>query len=141
MAAPNGISALDIALEALGIGPGDEVILPSFTTISRLGHICRSGATPVPVDADALTWTITAEEVAADLNERNKAVIAVQSALNESSGATNRGPSYRLSKGKTAWKIREAHGTKKLGSDNLAWEVVQEHRIRKANQLFRAQGA
>lgn len=77
VAVSNGTAALDIALEALGIGPGDEVVLPSFTIISCLGHILRSGATPVFVDADPLTWNITAVGVAAALTERTKAVIVV----------------------------------------------------------------
>src|SRR6516165_1635852 len=52
----NGSAALDASIEALGIGPGDEVILPSFTIISCIGQIVRSGATPVLVDSDARTW-------------------------------------------------------------------------------------
>jgi len=51
----NGTVALDLAVLALGLGPGDEVILPSFTIISCAAAIVRAGATPVPVDADPLT--------------------------------------------------------------------------------------
>src|SRR5690606_19893727 len=52
----NGTAAIDAAVEALGIGPGDEVILPAFTIISCVLQIIRSGATPVLVDSDPLTW-------------------------------------------------------------------------------------
>lgn len=77
VAVSNGTAALDIALETLGIGPGDEVILPSFTIISCLGHILRSGATPVFVDADPGTWNISVAGVAAAVSERTKAIIVV----------------------------------------------------------------
>src|SRR6266567_4302439 len=43
----NGTAALDLAVEALGIGPGDEVIMPTFTIISCIGKIVRAGAKPV----------------------------------------------------------------------------------------------
>ena len=55
IAVSSGTAALDVAVEALGIGPGDEVILPAFTIISCIGQIIRSGATPVLVDSDPLT--------------------------------------------------------------------------------------
>ncbi len=47
IAVSSGTAALDVAVEALGIGPGDEVILPAFTIISCIGQIVRSGAIPV----------------------------------------------------------------------------------------------
>ena len=54
----NGSAALQAAVAALGIGPGDEVILPSFTIISCAAAIVRSGATPVLVDSDPSTWNL-----------------------------------------------------------------------------------
>src|SRR5690242_2659062 len=54
----NGTAALDAAIEALGIGPGDEVIMPAFTIISCIGQIIRCGATPVLVDSEAQTWNM-----------------------------------------------------------------------------------
>jgi hypothetical protein len=54
----NGSVALDIAVKALGIGLGDEVILPTFTIIACAAAIVRAGATPVVVDSNPLTWNI-----------------------------------------------------------------------------------
>jgi perosamine synthetase len=54
----NGTAALEVALAALGIGPGDEVILPSFTIISCAAAIVRLGATPVVADCDPATWSM-----------------------------------------------------------------------------------
>src|SRR5262245_18715000 len=54
----NGSVAIDLALAALRIGPGDEVILPSFTIISCAAAIVRAGANPVVVDALCDTWNI-----------------------------------------------------------------------------------
>lgn len=56
IAVTNGTAAIDVAVAALGIGPGDEVILPSFTIISCILQVIRCGATPVLVDSDPLTW-------------------------------------------------------------------------------------
>ena len=58
VAVANGTAALDIAIDALGIGQGDEVILPAFTIISCVHQIIRSGAKPVIIDSDPLTWNI-----------------------------------------------------------------------------------
>src|SRR6056300_808283 len=64
IAVTNGTAAIDAAVEALGIGPGDEVILPTFTIISCVMHIVRSGATPVSVDSDPLTWNMDVSQIA-----------------------------------------------------------------------------
>src|SRR5262249_39071858 len=63
IAVANGSVALDVAVAALGIGAGDEVILPTFTIISCVAAIVRAGATPVLVDCDPVTWNMRAEEV------------------------------------------------------------------------------
>ena len=52
IAVTNGSAALDVAVAALGLGPGDEVILPTFTIISCAASIVRAGATPVVVDCE-----------------------------------------------------------------------------------------
>ncbi len=77
VAVANGTAALDIALETLGIGPGDEVILPSFTIISCLNQILRSGATPVFVDSLPDTWNIDPAGVEAAITSRTKVIIVV----------------------------------------------------------------
>jgi perosamine synthetase len=73
----NGSVALDVALAALGIRPGDEVILPSFTIISCVAAALRAGATPVLVDCEPDTWNTTAERIAARITSRTKAIMIV----------------------------------------------------------------
>lgn len=73
----NGTAALDVAVEALGIGPGDEVILPAFTIISCVHQVIRAGAIPVLVDSDPVTWTMDVSQVEARITERTKAIMAV----------------------------------------------------------------
>lgn len=75
VAVANGTAALDIAFETLGIGPGDEVILPSFTIISCLNHILRSGATPVFIDALPDTWNLNPHDVDNAITPRTKAIV------------------------------------------------------------------
>lgn len=73
----NGSAALDIAVAALKLGPGDEVILPTFTIISCAAAIVRAGAIPVVVDADPDTWNMVPEQVAAAITPRTAAIMVV----------------------------------------------------------------
>lgn len=73
----NGTVALHLALRALDIGPGDEVIIPDFTMIASALAVCYLGATPVFADADASTWNISAAEVAKKITPRTRAIMAV----------------------------------------------------------------
>ena len=73
----NGTAALDAAVEALNIGPGDEVILPTFTIISCIQQIVRSGATPVLVDSDPVTWNMAVSQIEAKITPRTKAIMVV----------------------------------------------------------------
>jgi dTDP-3-amino-3,4,6-trideoxy-alpha-D-glucose transaminase len=73
----NGTDAITIALRAMGVGPGDEVIVPSFTFYASAEAIPPTGARPVFCDIDSDTYCITAETVRAALTPRTKAVIAV----------------------------------------------------------------
>lgn len=77
IAVSNGTAALDAAVEALRIGPGDEVILPTFTIISCIGQIVRSGAKPVLVDSDPITWNMDTSQIEARITSRTKAIMAV----------------------------------------------------------------
>ena len=77
IAVTNGTAALDVGIEALGIGPGDEVILPAFKIISCIGQIIRSGATPVLVDSDPLTWNMNLKQVEEKITEHTKAIMVV----------------------------------------------------------------
>jgi perosamine synthetase len=71
----NGSVALDVAIAALGLGPGDEVILPTFTIISCAAAVVRAGATPVLVDCEPDSWNTTAERIAARITWRTKAIM------------------------------------------------------------------
>ncbi|MDA0168693.1 DegT/DnrJ/EryC1/StrS family aminotransferase [Solirubrobacter taibaiensis] len=73
----NGTDALVLALRALGVGPGDEVIVPSFTFYASAEAIPHTGARPVFCDVDPDTMCITPDTVKAVMSERTKAVIAV----------------------------------------------------------------
>lgn len=73
----NGTGALDAAVAALDIGPGDEVILPTFTIISCIAQLIRCGATPVLVDSDPLTWNMDVSQVEAKITVRTKAIMVV----------------------------------------------------------------
>jgi dTDP-4-amino-4,6-dideoxygalactose transaminase len=73
----NGTEAITVALRALGVGPGDEVVVPSFTFYASAEAIPPTGATPVFCDVDPDTMCVTPETVKAALTPRTKAVIAV----------------------------------------------------------------
>ena len=73
----NGTDAITIALRAIGVGPGDEVVVPSFTFYASAEAIPPTGATPVFCDVDPDTFCVTAETVRVALTPRTKAVIAV----------------------------------------------------------------
>jgi dTDP-4-amino-4,6-dideoxygalactose transaminase len=73
----NGTDALVIALDALGIGPGDEVICPAFTFFATAEAISRRGATPVFADIDPATLNLDPADVARRVTPRTKAVLAV----------------------------------------------------------------
>jgi perosamine synthetase len=73
----NGSVAIELAIAALRIGPGDEVILPSFTIISCAAAIVRAGAVPVVVDCQSDTWNIDPALIAAKITARTKAIMVV----------------------------------------------------------------
>ena len=73
----NGTEAITIALRALGVGPGDEVVVPSFTFYASAEAIPPTGAVPVFCDVDPDTFLVTPDTVRAALTPRTKAVIAV----------------------------------------------------------------
>jgi perosamine synthetase len=73
----NGSVALDAAVAALGLGPGDEVIMPTFTIISCAAAVVRAGAVPVVVDCDAATWNMDVAQVEARITPHTKAIMVV----------------------------------------------------------------
>ena len=75
VAVSSGTAALDIAVAALDIGPGDEVIVPTFTIMSCVHQVVRSGAKPVFVDCDPDTWNARVEDIAAVISPRTRAIV------------------------------------------------------------------
>lgn len=73
----SGTSALHLSLLALGVGPGDEVIVPAMTFISSAWGVCYCGATPVFADVEINSRNLSAQAVSDAITERTKAVIAV----------------------------------------------------------------
>ncbi|HVN60260.1 MAG TPA: DegT/DnrJ/EryC1/StrS family aminotransferase [Gaiellaceae bacterium] len=73
----NGTDAIVIALDALGIGAGDEVICPAFTFYATAEAIARIGATPVFADVEAVTMNLDVEDTAAKITPRTKAILPV----------------------------------------------------------------
>lgn len=73
----NGTLALDVALQALDIGAGDEVIVTPRTFIASISSVVNTGATPVFADVDETTGNITPESIAAVLTDKTKAIVCV----------------------------------------------------------------
>lgn len=73
----NGSVAIDAAIAALEIGPGDEVILPTFTIVSCATSIVRAGAVPVVVDSDPSTWNIAVDAIESKITPKTKAIMVV----------------------------------------------------------------
>lgn len=77
MAVANGTVALELALACLGLKPGDEVILPTFTIISCALAVLRNGGVPVLVDADPRTWCIDVSQIEASITPRTRVIMPV----------------------------------------------------------------
>ena len=73
----NGTDALVLVLDAMGIGPGDEVICPAFTFYATAESIARRGATPVFADIDPATLNLDLDDVAGRITERTRAIMPV----------------------------------------------------------------
>lgn len=77
IAVSNGTAALEVAMQAIGIGEGDEVIMPTFTIISCAMAVTKLGAKPVLVDSDINTWNMNVEEIEGKITDRTKAILVV----------------------------------------------------------------
>src|SRR5258708_1660408 len=73
----NGSVAIDVAVAALRLGPGDEIIAPTFTIISCLAPVIGAGATPILIDADPVTWNMNVGDIEAKITSRTRAIMVV----------------------------------------------------------------
>jgi perosamine synthetase len=77
IATSSGTTALHLALAALNIGKGDEVIIPTFTMIATANAVTYTGAKPVLVDSETETWNLNTEKIEEKITPKTKAIIAV----------------------------------------------------------------
>jgi len=77
VAVSNGSAALDIAIKALGIKKGDEVIMPTFTIISPAQSVVSAGAVPVLIDSDPITWNMDVDQIESKITSKTKAILVV----------------------------------------------------------------
>jgi perosamine synthetase len=77
IAVSSGSAALDIAIEALEINPGDEVIMPTFTIISPAFSVVKKGAIPVLIDSDPNSWNMNVNQIEAKITKKTKAIVVV----------------------------------------------------------------
>ena len=77
IACSNGTTAIHLALETIGIGPGDEVIIPDFTMIATANAVIYSGARPVLVDSEKKTWNMDVTKIEEKITKKTKAIMVV----------------------------------------------------------------
>jgi perosamine synthetase len=77
VAVSNGSAALDIVVQALELGKGDEVIMPTFTIISPAQSLVKAGVVPVLIDSDPVTWNMDVEQIENKITKKTKAILVV----------------------------------------------------------------
>ncbi len=77
VAASNGTTALHMALEAMGVGKGDEVIIPTFTMVASCNAVIYTGAKPVLVDSELGTWNMDVSKIEEKITKKTKAIMVV----------------------------------------------------------------
>jgi perosamine synthetase len=111
VACSNGTTALHLALAALGLGPGDEVIIPTFTMIATANAVRYTGAMPVLVDAERETWNLDPAGLAAKVTPRTRGIVLVHTYGHPA----DMGPILDLAERRGLWVVEdaaEAHGAR-----------------------------
>lgn len=116
----SGTDAISLALHAIGVGPGDEVILPPFTFFATAGCVVRAGATPVFADIDPVTFNLDPDAVAAKVTPRTKAVMPVH-LFGQCADMT------------PLWQIAERHGLTVI--EDAAQAMGSEYQSKRAGSL------
>jgi perosamine synthetase len=114
VATSNGTTALHLALATLGVGPGDEVLVPDLTFVATANVVRYTGATPVLVDADPRTWTLDVADAARRITPRTRAIIPVHIYGHP----VDMDPILELSRRHGFWVVEdaaEAHGARYQG--------------------------
>ncbi|TNC21872.1 DegT/DnrJ/EryC1/StrS family aminotransferase [Amycolatopsis alkalitolerans] len=131
VAVANGTVALELALGSLGLGPGDEVIVPAATFIATASAVVRCGAKPVIADVDLHTQCLTRETVEPRLSPRTRAIVVVHLAGHPAELA----PLLRLAAARDIRVVEDcaqAHGARYFGQpvgsfgDIAAWSFCQD---------------
>jgi len=115
VACANGTVALHLALAAMDIGPGDEVIIPAFTMIATINAVAYTGATPVLVDSEPRTWNMDINQVADKITPKTKAIIPVHTYGHP----VDMAPLMELAEKHGLWALEdaaEAHGAEYRGA-------------------------
>jgi len=114
VATANGTAAIHLALVALGIKPGDEVIVPTLTFVASANAVTYTGARPVFADSDAATWTISPQDIERKIGPRTRAVLVVHLYGHP----VDMAPILDIARKHKLWVIEdaaEAHGTEYRG--------------------------
>ncbi|MEW6188206.1 MAG: DegT/DnrJ/EryC1/StrS family aminotransferase [Thermodesulfobacteriota bacterium] len=114
VATSNGTTALHLALLTLGIGPGDEVIVPALSFIATANVVVYTGARPVFIDVDETTWTLDPSQLPGLINKKTKAIIPVHLYGHPA----RMGPILEIARRHGLWVIEdaaEAHGAEYEG--------------------------
>jgi perosamine synthetase len=113
-ACANGTTALHLALATLGVGPGDEVVIPTFTMIATPNAVRYTGATPVLVDAERETWNLDVGRLEAAIGPRTRGIVLVHTYGHP----VDMDPLLELAERRGLWVVEdaaEAHGARYRG--------------------------
>jgi len=123
VACSNGTVAVEVALRSVGVGPGDEVIVPPFTFVASASAILLTGATPVFADIDAATFNLSVQAAEAAITPRTKAIVVVHFG-----GRPAEMDAFRCLADQHGLKLIEdaahAHGARWMGTPVGAWGDV-----------------